>query len=192
MTWHTIVVNKLGIERRSFIMDSNPGNEVWNYPVAGYDYSYFNPQTLESSHSLADSIVSVEVFTSDRFKRFRSANTRYVVGIMMDVFHPSLVNPQVGANNGKVPHTDSFIYDLELDENFDIVGGEWYEQKVRPKFLWTYNSGAKATTRDDSSLPDRWDLTTALPEVFATQAKKASLSGVVLSKVANALLDQSL
>ncbi len=192
MTWHIVITNKIGVLKNSFIMDSSPGSEVWNYPVSGYNYSYFNPRTLESSHSLQASVEPIQNLTADKFKSHRSQKTRYVVGIMMDVFHPALVRPQVGPSNGRVTHAESFIYDLELDENYNIVGGEWYKENVRPDFLWTFPLGMKPVVYEDSGLPDTWDNTSSLPDLFAAKAKLASQRGSILSKIANALLQQSL
>ena len=41
-----------------------------------------------------------------------------------------------------------YVYDLELDENGNIIGGEWYTNK-HPDFLWTPYTGSKANSIAD-------------------------------------------
>ncbi|OFZ30029.1 MAG: hypothetical protein A2622_09235 [Bdellovibrionales bacterium RIFCSPHIGHO2_01_FULL_40_29] len=192
MSWHLAVTNKVGLHQSSFVMDSSAGTEVWNYPVMSYDSSYFNPRTFISSHSLLASMESVENLKTDKYASFRHPSTKYVVGVAMDVFHPALVSPRVGTSQGNVIQYKSFIYDLELDENYMIIGGEWYS-KERPDFLWSFPAGSQAGNSEDSLIEDvEWDLNSALPEAIADKARMATGRGKVLRKIANALLAASI
>ncbi|MDZ4084582.1 MAG: hypothetical protein U1E10_16690, partial [Bdellovibrionales bacterium] len=49
--WHQIVVNQIGVAKKSFVMDATFDYEVWNQPVYSYSYKYFNPQTGKSARS---------------------------------------------------------------------------------------------------------------------------------------------
>lgn len=191
MTWHLAATNRIGIYQNSFVMDSSSGTEVWNYPVMSYDYSYFNPRTFESSHSLNASIEPIEMLKADKYSATRSPKAKYIVGVAMDVFHPALVVPRVGVSTGNVLQYNVFIYDLELDENFTIIGGEWYS-KDRPDFLWSFPKGSLASTREDSEITAGWDISTNLPSEIAGFAQSASARGKVLSTIANALNAASL
>ena len=191
MTWHLAVTNRLGIYQSSFVMDSSYGTEVWNYPIMAYDYSYFNPRTFESSHSLKASIEPIEMLKADKYSASRSLRVKYVVGVAMDVFHPALVVPRLGPSTENVLQYNAFIYDLELDENFTIIGGEWYS-KERPDFLWSFPKGSLAGTREDSVVVGSWDISLNLTKEIADLAQSASARGKVLSTIANALQAASL
>src|SRR5260370_1560050 len=45
-TWHLVIVNQIGLNKRSFVMDASWSTEVWNQPVYAYRIRYFNPQKL--------------------------------------------------------------------------------------------------------------------------------------------------
>lgn len=190
-TWHLAITNKIGLHQQSFAVDISAGTEVWNYPVTSYDYSYFNPRTFMSSHSLKPSIEAIANLKGDKYAAYRHPNAKYVVGIAMDVFHAGLISPHVGTSKSNVYQTKPFIYDLELDENFNIIGGEWYS-KDRPDFLWAYPVGSMAGNREDSLLEGAtWSTSESLPLEFAERARTAASRGKVLNKIANVLLAAS-
>lgn len=191
MSWHLAVTNRVGNQQRSFVMDSTTGSEVWNFAVKGYDYSYFNPRTFETTHNIKAAIEPVENMTADKFKIHRSPRVRYIVGVSMDVFIPSLVTPAV--NEGRNDRTKSynFVYDLELDESYNIIGGEWHSS-ARPDFIWSYPATAVAMSAEDLALSESWDLDTRLPDSYASKAREASTKGKVLGKIAEAILNESI
>ncbi len=191
MSWHLAITNRVGLYGKSFVMDASAGPQVWNYPIASYNYSYFNPRTFESSHSLQASIVPLSYILNDKYSQSRSAKTKYLVGITMDVYHPALISPITGSPKGNTIHSESYAYDLELDEAYNIVGGEWYSHD-RPDFIWTFHEDAKATNREDAAITEVWDGVTALPLSYSENAIKASQRGRVLSKIAEVLQNKSL
>ena len=191
MTWHLAITNRVGVYGNSFVMDADAAAQVWNYPISSYDYSYFNPRTFESTHNLKQAIVPIQYVLTDKFTPYRSPKAKYLVGIVMDVFHPALIAPRTGSPKGNTMHSESYAYDLELDANYNIVGGEWYSHD-RPDFLWTFHAGDKATNREDFAISENWDGHTALPLSYAEQALKASQRGKVLSKITEVLQTQSL
>ncbi len=191
MTWHLAITNRVGLYGKSFVMDSSSGPEVWNYPISSYDYSYFNPRTFESSHSLDASIVPIQYVLADKYTPFRSPKAKYLVGVTMDVFHPALISARTGTSKVNTIHSETYTYDLELDENYNIVGGEWYSHD-RPDFLWSFHDGAQASNREDDSITEAWDGHSTLPALYSENAIQASRRGRVLSKIANALQQQSL
>lgn len=190
MSWHLGVTNRIGLYQKSFVMDSTTGSEVWNFAVKGYDYSYFNPRTFITTHSIKAAIEPIENMTADKYKIYRSPRAKYIVGVVMDAFIPSLVTPAV--NEGRNDRTKSynFVYDLELDENYNIIGGEWHSH-ARPDFIWSYGATARAMTTEDTTLSESWDLDNRLPDSYATRAKEASQNGKVLGRIAEALLNES-
>ncbi len=157
-TWHLCVVNQIGVTKRSFILDVTFDYEVWNQPVYAYSYTYFNPQTRRASNNLADATIAIGDYSNDKFKRWRSNRTTRVVGVSMDVKYIVETFPRQLEEDR--PDMDSvksvtYEYDLELDAEGDIIGGEWYRNK-HPDFLWTPPPGAKALTRRDSNISGSW------------------------------------
>lgn len=191
MTWHLSVTNRIGLYQKSFVMDSTSGPEVWNFAVKGYDYSYFNPRTFEPTHNVKAALEPVENMTTDKYKIFRSPRTKYIVGIVMDAFIPSLITPAVNEGRNDRSKSYNFVYDLELDENYTIIGGEWYSA-ARPDFIWSYGSTGRAMTAEDSTLTESWDLSGRLPDSYAARALQASQKGKVLARIAEALLNESI
>ena len=169
-TWHLAAVNQLGVAKRSFVMDASAGYEVWNQPVHGYRYAYINPVTGKSGLKLSDARVRLADYANDPFRSKRARTAVYVVKIVMTVDY-------VGENMPTTEKTDSaefdnhtvvnYSYDLELDRDNEIVGGEWYSS-IHPDFLWVPAPGAKAVSVGDAELNragDRaeWKTGEALP-----------------------------
>lgn len=193
-TWHLSVVNQIGVSRRSFVMDALHDTEIWNQPIYGYKYSYFNPQTKEPASSLQNAEVSLAEFTSDKFRKYRSATAASVVGIAMDLTY-------VAENNPSTAHTDSpandalitvhYLYDLELGANRQIVGGEWYSN-AHPGFLWTPVPGARAVTLGDRLLANAgstqdWNGSTAIPASWSPAIRRSSERGQPVGKIVETL-----
>ncbi|HPQ96773.1 MAG TPA: hypothetical protein PLN94_14415, partial [Thiolinea sp.] len=136
-SWHVAVVNQVGVAQRSMVLDVTFDYEVWNQPVYAYEYVYFNPQTRKATRSLAEATVKLADFSNDRFSRFRSTTTRSVVGISMKVQYVVETYPRQREEDSPAYdalHAVTYEYDLELDENDVIIGGEWDLNK-HPDFL---------------------------------------------------------
>lgn len=193
-TWHLVVVNLIGLYGKSFVMDATADYEVWNQPVLGYSVEYFNPQTLKPVEKLQDAIVEKANFKNDKFAEYRSSKAKKFIGVEMAVRYvfeaaaedidrddPSFDNINVAR----------YIYDLELDEDGNIVGGEWY-QKEHPDFLWTPSENAAPITYEDFDIsPDEWAGDTALPMKWRKAAQWASQSGRVLKSIIEVLHQKS-
>lgn len=190
MTWHLSVTNRVGRYGKSFVMDSSSGPEVWNYPISSYDYSYFNARTFEPVQSFKLGLVPISDLTNDHFAAVRSDKTSFVVGVVMDVFHPALIEPTMGPM-GNAYQSHTFIYDLELDENYNIVGGEWYSED-QPDFLWTLADELKARTREDIQDFGMWDGTGPMPANISQSAISASQRGKVMATIVDKLHAKSI
>lgn len=154
-SWHMSVANQIGKSKRSMVMDATFDYEVWNHPIVSYSYRYFNPEKMEYANSLADAKISKKAFKSDKFTEYRKNKPNHYqkiksfVGIQMEVkyaveTHPTRMDTDHVSRDGhNVVH---YTYDLELDKNGKIIGGEWYSNK-HPDFLWTPPVGTQAKTR---------------------------------------------
>jgi len=196
--WHLSVVNQIGLSKRGLIMDATYDYEVWNQPIFGYNYTYFNPQTRRTVSSLDEAYVAVEYFTNDAFSEHRSSRAGFVAGVVMDVVYMSETSPTQALVDS--PQDDKklavrYFYDLELDQHGNIIGGEWYQQ-AHPDFLWTSNVGAKPVSVGDAYLNTvgttaTWNAQTVVPALWARAAKQASLSGQPLARIVEAMVQRS-
>lgn len=150
-TWHVVIANKIGKYDESFIMDATFDREVWNHPLYAYDVSFHNPITLKAG-SLAESVVPID----DRWRkvdpfagiRNKAPQATQIVAVVMDVSYVVETEPRQGLPFGDLIETVTYHYDLELDADNNIVGGEWYTN-LHPDFLWTRRGNAKPTNTVD-------------------------------------------
>ncbi len=188
-TWHLAIVNQLGVSKRGFVMDATFDYEVWNQPVYSYTYSYFNPQTLKASHEIANAMVPVGEFSVDKFKKYRSEKARKVVGISMDVTYVVEAPPyhEAIADEAANLRTVSYEYDLELDDQGMIVGGEWYTNQ-HPDFLWTPPKGAIAATAFEASAKGAWNTAGPASETWKKAGMSAAQTGAPLARIVEELI----
>jgi len=194
-TWHMTAVNRIGVEKRSFVMDVTYDYEVWNQPVYSYSVKYFNPETGTVKANAREATIAYSAYKSDPYKAFRknSAMTK-IVGVEMDVTyvvetqprHQSLDSPAYDQHRSV-----KYRYDLELDDSGQILGGEWYTS-LHPDFLWTAASNVKIQSVGDYSLANApWDPRKPVPAIYKIAAKRASALGQPLSTVLDGLIQLS-
>ena len=202
-SWHLAVVNQIGAYQSFLVMDKDNDLAIWNQPIIGYRFSYFNPQTgevsdpefeLNSQVSLAKAIVPIAKFTKDPFKKSRSKQAHNVLGIGMEVWYIDETKPSHavtdGPSNDKVESV-TYLYDLELDGSGEIIGGSWYKDKNnQPDFLWMFPKGTRVLTEADRLLFEDWtDRKMAVPQSWCTSAREASETGTPLARVVEGLLN---
>jgi hypothetical protein len=145
-TWHLAVVNQIGIKKKSFVFDATYDAEVWNQPAYSYEYTYFNPKTNQPTDNLKDATTALnDPAFKDIFHAYRNnPKAVSVVGISMKFVYVAETNPEGPDENGKLPKDKAeldrhvavnYLYDVELDQDGNIVGGEWYHVQ-HPDFLW--------------------------------------------------------
>ena len=84
-------------------------------------------------------------------------------------------------------------YDLELDENFEIIGGEWYTS-AHPDFLWTPDQDAVAENYYDryaARFSADWTWDKGLDKAVEDVAAQASRIGTPLNIVVDQLFKWS-
>jgi hypothetical protein len=186
-TWHLAIVNQIGVFDRSFIMDATYDYQVWNQPVYGYEYTYYNPQTKKESNTLAESKVLVSEWNLDKRKSVRAHKAKSIVGIKMRVTYVSENSPSIKEFQEANLSSVEYEYDLELDSQNKIIGGEWYSEN-HPDFLWVADKNAFPKTYGDK--PNlQVDLNHISPEVKKAAAKNASYElpfGAVVRELFNA------
>lgn len=118
-SFHIAMSNFLGLLNRGFVAEIARGYEVWNQPAYAF-----------SSKIVSESPDIPQSAATGTKKLVRIATTlRYVpeIGAHWD-------NPEALPNEENDPAL-YIEYDLELDENGVIIGGEWLTED-RPDFLW--------------------------------------------------------
>lgn len=194
-TWHVAVVNQIAVSRRSFVIDATYDYQVWNQPVLSYRYTYFNPKTTQKTEDLEAATVLLADFQEDRYRALRSPRAQKLVGIQMELTyvaenHPSTSRTDTERNDHQ--NTVHYRYDLELDAQGQLVGGEWYENE-HPDFLWTPEKDASIDTVGDQILDDRgdrsaWDGKSALPESWKPAIRQGSRYAQPLRRLVHTLV----
>lgn len=176
-TWHLALINRFAAGK-TFVFDATYDYEVWNQPVLNYKITYFNPESLSPASSLAEGTVKFP-FTGDKFKKYRSPRTTQVVGISLELSYLAETSPtprNTDAARYDNIRTVSYLYDLEVDENGKVIGGEWYNT-AHPDFLWTPPAGLQAMSLGDRNFNGKWTGKTPFPSTWklaATQAAEGS------------------
>lgn len=187
-TWHMAVVNMIGQRGETFVLDATYDYEVWNQPIYSYSYSYKNLKTGTKTGSLEKAVVDLSEYTNDPFKKYRSPKAAKIVGIQMKLSYIVEVNP-TQYNSKDAVRTVYYDYDLELDANGKIIGGEWYNNN-HPDFLWTPTIKA-ARVFEDRDAVSAWTTDKKLPKDFRNAAVSAAYRGQVLGKIVDALVEAS-
>lgn len=190
-TFHMAIVNQIGVAKRSTVMDATFDYEVWNHPILSYDYTYFNPKTRRAVKTINEGTVELSGKDSwDKFAEHRSEEAAQLVGVSMEVTYLVETTPdhsKVDSEEADETNTVTYEYDLELDANGKIIGGEWYTNK-HPDFMWTPPVGTRAVSSGDRFALGSWDVSQPFPMTWSMVAKRTSQAGQPIAKVVEALV----
>jgi hypothetical protein len=157
--WHLALLNRVGKDKMGFVFEIDNNRKINNHPVSNYSLKYFNPKTGKEG-ALRDSVVP-RASLKDSYANRRNPSTVYLVGVKSKFTYLNYQWPE--AHHSDRWNTDSadqdktkdkeYTYDLELDVNGNILGGEWGDR-----------SQELVTTEDDDG-----NQTTQLQSVYADQ-----------------------
>lgn len=196
-SFHLALVNQIGITGRPVIMDTHYDFEVWNAPITGYRYLYFNPITKDVPRYMKDAVVDIRHYRRrDPHARHRSDRAKYVVGVSATIDYAT--ETWATAKETDSPADDNhnrvvYLYDLELDENFNIIGGEWLKRQ-HPDFLWVPKPNNDVVTEGDLRLLDvpMWNMAEKVTAPFSKEAKiVAEKHGAPLALVLHRMIEMS-
>ena len=150
-----VMGNQIGIRKQNLIFDPQVNGEIWNQPVYGYSIKYFNlldDVNHENASTAKVPISFVKSLNNTLFNYMiskKNKRSEFYLGVNMTVNfvfenHPVHDEKQQMNNNQNIDY--SFI--LELDQNEDIVGGEWLDN-FHPNFMWTL---------DENDIKNRYDV----------------------------------
>ena len=194
-TFHLAVANGVGIHRKSFVMDVTFDYEVWNQPISSYAMIFENVISKKRSDNPQDAIIELKNYRDDPYKDFRSKDAKYIVGVSIEVNY--IVETQPSQLN--IDHMDFdgislsyYAYDLELDEDYNIIGGEWGDRE-HPDFLWRPAENAQALTFYDYYIMSDhlWDGKAPLQDQYKELASKAAREGSPLAYIIRSLVNLS-
>lgn len=185
--WHIIATHHLGMGKRPFIIDTVNSAEVWNKPLIGYEYKYLNIEHEVSSNNINTALVGIETARGLRLGAYRNPKTKYVLGIAMTILYLDGGFVRGNMNNAKEL---SFEYDLELDSDYQIIGGEW-RSTIHPDFAWKPRFVALPATEGDAqaSMLKPWEA--AVSKEWRVPALKSITRGAPLTKFVKYLFDYS-
>ncbi len=104
--------------------------------------------------NLSVATISREKFTTDIFKKFRAPKSTHIVGVWAEltmVNNIEATDDETNSAEQDVYSKLSLWYDLELDEEGKILGGEWHDS-VHPDFLWVVAPNIKPFSIQDYTL----------------------------------------
>ena len=196
-TWHFAVINQVGVNDRSLVMDATFDYEVWNQPIISYNIRYFNPESMSYVYGLSQATVTKYNFKRDKFKKYRDPRAQYFVGVEMEVKYIVETSPSHNQMDG--PRYDgiksvTYLYDLELDAQRNVIGGEWYNNN-HPDFLWNPTKGGSITTSTDKFLASQgifqWNVSKVVDPKLSSYVSYESRRGSPLALIVKELFRAS-
>lgn len=191
-TWHLALTHWVGRDRQSFVLDATYDYEVWNQPISSYRLVFFNPST-QKVESMEKSIVPYADVKKDPYKKYRSSQTQYLVGVISEIQYvveedanqrDSLSDPLARLV------TVTYYYDLELDKDYNIIGGEWYQQG-HPDMLWKPERGSMAQVYGEDRLTV-WDGGFPVPSDYFDLGVRGSAQKMPLARILDKLVELSM
>lgn len=185
-TFHMVLANQVGTRKQSMVMDATFDAEVWNHPIRSFEIvGYFNIKNGKMYPPNADGSIPERAFEnfgswSDKFRSLRANKWRHahehatrwmtykrehgrefrpakILGVVTSVSYLVETKPTHGESLPDQVVKVVYEYDLELDEEGRIVGGEWYSNK-HPDFLWRVEEGSKPLNDFDTMLMNEANL----------------------------------
>jgi hypothetical protein len=191
--WHITLLNQLGLRGKSFVIDATYDYQVWNQPVASYSYQYFNPHTKEHFNEARLAMIPIESYEGDKFKTYRHKDSKQIVGVELTLNYVQ----ETTANHTDIDNEEydsmaqvTYLYDLEMDSEGNIIGGEWY-QNAHPDMIWTPIENTKAKSSYDYLITTPWNGMGLLPTEWRKLAPYSSMEKSPLARVVEKLLDLS-
>jgi len=162
MLLHLALTKLIKEKKIGFVFDRTRGSQVWNQPVYAYDLKYL-PIKLKgvNGNPPTDSVPGEPVDVSlidDPFADYRAKGTKYLVNIAASLKYGVESGPRPSYSrdgSDEAGTTLSTSYNLELDADRKIIGGEWgrlasthesleYAEE-QPDFLWYVAPGSVPT-----------------------------------------------
>ena len=150
LLFHIVLLNRLALQSKSFIIDVDYNEPVNNHPVTGFELKYFNPKTGKYS-DYKSAKIQLSKIERDALKDHRARNTNQVLGIEAKVYTAHWRQPIRNRTDSVENDKDLVMvykYELDLDSKDNPLKGHWraarrngVKGKVRfPDFIWDFKS----------------------------------------------------
>lgn len=154
--WHMGLVNLIGVQGRSFVVERKVKDPVDNHPMYRYEMKYFNPNDGKGySKDLEDNIVKID--KNDQFYEYRHPEAVEIVGVETTMVYLDYVKPRREETNSDKDDAEvskKMIYDLELDKDGHIVGGQWRATYVGRERDLPNKPGSRIRQQGNHNQPD--------------------------------------
>ncbi|MFP5490142.1 MAG: hypothetical protein ACLGG0_01480 [Bacteriovoracia bacterium] len=149
--WHAALINITGIQGRSLITEIDANATVNNHPLSGYEFEWFNPKSGRKTSDLNKAVINLADYR-DPYKSSRSPHAVKLVGVEMKMRFLKWSNPKDEHTNG--PENDKIddqkmMYDLELDAQGNIVGGQWRATSTASRYNSNDNTNPPSVKQPD-------------------------------------------
>ena len=124
--FHIVLANRLGIDGIGFIADMERYKEVWNHPLTAYKSAIVS-EKKPSSDSAPGTVKVYRLKTTATYLDDNGNDWQVVHGTPKQFYV-----------------TAHYEYDLDIDREGNIIGGEWIS-KARPDFLWLKSKATEFT-----------------------------------------------
>jgi len=197
-TWTIILANRIGVNKKSFVIDATFDFQVWNQPVYSYSLNFFNVLTdatgeLEASKIKINDLNNSTEAVMKFIKKMANKKATHLVGVTMELTYIAETNPSHNPPGDDRQVQVEYVYTLELDDQNNIIGGEWLHNQ-HPDFVWAPSEGAKPLNDEDNKISSNINGDISSPQVLQqlTQyAQSASARGEVLDIVVRYLVAKS-
>jgi hypothetical protein len=183
--WHLVLSHMIAARGESFIVDAENGTQVWNKPVMDFRFEFFDVADYNRKSTRFRNVIRERSRLGRlRYANYRSAETVWVVGVRSIVTFGDGQPAGVHTTDRKVL---TFTYDLELDADFRVLGGEWRDGK-HPDFLWRPEYQSRPSSEGDQVANDVSRL--GAPS-WRRAAQRSNARGVPLKALIDYLYQQS-
>jgi hypothetical protein len=145
---HVALANIIGRFNSSLVLDVTGGAEVWNQPV--YSYEVVGQTELTPTEAANQYYGQSQYPFNSEAKRVMYTETK--VTWMIEAYEDGgLVS---SGRASRYAHTKTYTYLLELDDAYNILGGEWVgdSNEDHPDFLWLPKARPTLATITDVGL----------------------------------------
>lgn len=163
MTLHMALKGLINDQKIGFVMDKTRTAQVWNHPVYKWEMTALPIKKNDKDGSVAPAGEPVAVSeVDDLFRDYRAKGTAFLVQMKVKLYYGVENGPKLSYRaSDEAVDVDTVFYTLELDQNKNLIGGEWGlipttanakesslasgRSGTAPDFLWLIDQKLKPT-----------------------------------------------